>query len=104
MTTNLQRTTLIGATILEGTAKTTGKAYSFAKLYAMYPQTGTGVYGYQSAEMNCDVSVARKLENVVFPIDCDLEIANVMSYGKLQQQIMSISPVGQTQPKTPAKA
>ena len=91
MTTSSVQTTVLGFSIAEGVSKKTGNAYSIGKLYAMYPQTGKGVGGYMAAELNCEVSVLRKLEGLTFPADVMIETANVMQYGQLRQQIVSLS-------------
>jgi hypothetical protein len=104
MSTSTQRTTVLGTLILEGNSKKSGKDYSFAKLFVMYPQTGAGVQGYMSTELSCDAMVARKIDGHQFPLEADIEVANVMSFGKLQQQIMSISPIGIPMSKQAAKA
>lgn len=104
MSTSFQRTHVLGTLILEGDSKKTGKPYSFAKLFVMYPQTGQGVQGYMSAEVSCDAHVARKLDGIQFPCEVDIEMANVMSFGKLQQQVMSLSPIGIQPSKQSAKA
>jgi hypothetical protein len=84
--------------LLEGISSKTTKPYSIAKLYVMYPQSGKGVQGYMSTELSCEAHILRKLDGIQFPAEVDIESANVMTYGKLQQQIMSLSPVGIQKP------
>ena len=94
MTTSRVQTTVLGFQAMEGTSTKTGKPYSIGKLFAMYPQVGKGVGGFRAAEISCEVSVLRKIEGLNFPCEVEVETANVMQWGKLQQQGVSVSPVG----------
>jgi hypothetical protein len=94
MSTSRVQTTVLGFQAMEGTSTKTGKPYSIGKLFAMYPQVGKGVGGFMAAEISCEVSVLRKIEGLNFPCEVEVETANVMQWGKLQQQVVSLSPVG----------
>lgn len=82
---------VIGTSCNEGVSKTTGKAYSIAKLYAALPMAGDGARGMMGSEYNVEAAVLRKLDNVPLPAYCELEMQDVMRWGKRQQEIVSVS-------------
>lgn len=82
---------VIGTSINEGVAKNTGKPYSIAKLFAALPLAGDGARGMMGSEYNVEAAVLRKLDNVPLPAYCELEMQDVMRWGKRQQEIVSVS-------------
>ena len=84
---------VIGVQISEGVARATGKPYSIGKLHVALPMAGDGARGMMGSEYQCEPAVLRKLDNVNLPALCDLEMQDVMRWGKRVQEIASISVV-----------
>lgn len=84
---------VIGLQISEGVAKTTGKPYSIGKLHAALPMSGDGTRGMMGSEYQCEPAILRKLDGINLPAYCDLEMQDVMRWGKRVQEIASISVV-----------
>jgi len=82
---------VIGTSCNEGISKNTGKAYSIAKLYAALPMAGDGARGMMGTEYPVEAAVLRKLDNVPLPAYCELEMQDVMRWGKRQQEIVSVA-------------
>ena len=75
---------VIGTSINEGVSRTTGKPYSIAKLFAALPLAGEGARGMMGSEYQVEASVLRKLDTIALPAYCELEMQDVMRYGKRQ--------------------
>lgn len=84
---------VIGFEISEGISKKTGKPYSIGKLYAALPIIGQGARGLMGSTYACEPVILRKLENCVLPVECELEMQDVMRYGERKQEIASVVPV-----------
>lgn len=84
---------VIGLQISEGVARATGKPYSIGKLYTALPMAGDGARGMMGSEYQCEPAVLRKLDGINLPAYCDLEMQDVMRWGKRVQEIVSISVV-----------
>lgn len=84
---------VIGLQILEGVAKATGKPYSIGKLHTALPMAGDGSRGMMGSEYQCEPAVLRKLDGINLPAYCDLEMQDVMRWGKRVQEIASITVV-----------
>jgi len=82
---------VIGVNISEGIAKATGKNYSIGKLYAALPLAGDGARGLMGTEYQCEPAILRKLDGISLPAECNLEMQDVMRWGKRVQEIASIS-------------
>lgn len=65
-----------------------GKIYTTVELAAPY-KTGGIEKGASGVEMTCDVELIRKLEPNNFPGFFDVEIVNVMKFGKMEQTVRS---------------
>jgi hypothetical protein len=93
---------VIGFEISEGTSKKTGQPYSIGKLYSALPMSGAkGAKGMMGTEYQCEVSVLRKIEHLIPPFNAELEMQDVMRYGKREQQIVSVVPVGAVDAQQP---
>jgi len=89
---------VIGIEIAEGISKKTNKAYAIGKLYATLPLAGgDGVRGHMGSMYMCEPSVLRKLSNVQLPVECELEMQDVMRYGERRSEIVSVVPVAAPQ-------
>lgn len=84
---------VIGLQISEGVSKTTGKPYSIGKLHTALPMAGDGARGMMGSEYPCEPAILRKLDGISLPAYCDLEMQDVMRWGKRVQEIASISVV-----------
>lgn len=82
---------VMGLQISEGVSKSSGKPYSIGKLYAALPLVGDGARGLMGSEYQCEPAVLRKLDSVTLPAYCELEMQDVMRWGKRVQEIASIS-------------
>lgn len=82
---------VMGTVISEGIAKSTGKPYSIGKLHVALPLVGDGARGLMGSEYQCEPSILRKLDGVSLPAYADLEMQDVMRWGKRVQEIASIS-------------
>lgn len=82
---------VIGTSINEGVSRTTGKPYSIAKLFAALPLAGEGARGMMGSEYQVEAAVLRKLDTIALPAYCELEMQDVMRYGKRQQEIVSVT-------------
>lgn len=84
---------VIGIEISEGVSKKTGQPYAIGKLYAALPIVGKGARGLMGSEYQCEPAVLRKLENLILPVVCELEMQDVMRYGQRRQEIVSVVPI-----------
>lgn len=91
---------VIGIEISEGTSKKTGQPYSIGKLYAALPIVGKGARGLMGSEYQCEPAVLRKLDGIELPVQCELEMQDVMRFGQRRQEIVSVVPI--TAPRAPA--
>jgi hypothetical protein len=98
---------VIGFEINEGTSSKTGKPYSIGKLYTVFPlagamnaDKGNVAKGASCKEFRCEVGILRKVEHLDPPMILDAEMAEVMRFGELSQDIVKLTPV--EAPRAPA--
>jgi hypothetical protein len=91
---------VIGFEINEGTSAKTGKPYSIGKLYTVFPlagaskpETGNVARGASCKEFRCEVGILRKIEHLHPPMTLDAEMAEVMRFGELSQDIVKLTPL-----------
>lgn len=85
----------IGFEMNEGTSKKTGLAYAIGRLHTMIPLAGSkGAKGYVGHTYDCEVSILRKVEHLQPPFLADVEVQQVMKYGKPTNEVVSVVPSG----------
>lgn len=85
----------IGFEMNEGTSSKTGKAYAIGRLHTMIPLAGSkGAKGYVGHTYDCEVSILRKVEHLQPPFLADIEVQQVMKYGKPTNEVVSVVPAG----------
>jgi hypothetical protein len=100
---------VVGFEISEGISGKTGKPYAIGKLYCLFPLAGTAkpgnvARGAMSKEFRCEVPVLRKIEHIACPCVLDAEMAEVMRFGELSQDIVSLKPLNGQSAQVLAKA
>lgn len=86
---------VIGHECNEGTSKKTGKDYSIGKIHCALPMVGSpNAKGYQGHTIDCDVSILRKVEHLPCPFEAEIETTQVIRYGQMQTQVLSVVPTG----------
>lgn len=87
---------VVGFEITEGVSKKTGNPYAIGKLHTMIPLAGAkGAKGFVGHTYDCEVSVLRKIEHLQPPFASDVEVQQVMKYGKAQNEVVSVVPAQQ---------
>lgn len=91
------RVTALGAYSMKGIAKKSGAAYEMARLVIRAPQETTATatmqrvgFGYGTNELELDPQALQKFNMPYGPegVELDLEIGNVVQYGRLQSIIV----------------
>jgi len=90
------RTHVIGFEISEGTSSKSGKPYAIGKLHAIVRlaegMKGNLAKGSMGHQFRCETTLLRKIEHLQPPFFCDVEFENVMRFGELQQEVVTIIP------------
>lgn len=87
---------VVGFEISEGVSKKTGKPYAIGQLHTMIPFSGAkGAKGFVGHTYEAEVSVLRKIEHLQPPFAADVEVQQVMKYGKAQNEVVSVVPAQQ---------
>lgn len=81
-----------------------GEPYNIGKLYAALMLVGKGVRGFSGTEYRCEPVVLDKLKDVELPCVCELEIQDVIRWGKRQQEVVAVTPVGKAAAPLPKAA
>lgn len=90
----MTRIAINGFEIIAGISSKTNKPYDMSKIHTLIPlQPSDNAKGFVGSEYDCPAHVLDKIRNMQLPFEADVEIQDVMSFGKRQQQIMSITPV-----------
>lgn len=83
-----------GFEIIAGTSSKTNKPYDMSRIHTLIPlQPSENAKGSVGTQYDCPSHVLDKIRNLNLPFEADVEVQDVMSFGKRQQQIMSITPV-----------
>lgn len=100
---------LIGSTPLDGLSKKTGKPYDMSAFYSVARLDASD--GETKGHMGCDhkttASVVRSISHLDYsffkPLEVDLELEEVMRYGKKETMVTAVHPVKPvvTQPPKP---
>ena len=91
----------------EDVSKKSGDAYAIGKLHALVPLDGRNVEGKfickgsMGTEYRVDPSVIKTVAHLPLPFDADLEIQDVMRYGKRESKVCAVKPLARVvQPVT----
>lgn len=83
-----------GFEIIAGISTKTNKPYDMSRIHTLIPlQPSEKAKGSVGTQYDCPSHVLDKIRNLNLPFEADVEVQDVMSFGKRQQQIMSITPV-----------
>lgn len=86
---------VIGMDFAEGVSTKSGapKAYSIGKLFVACKIDGQNARGAQGTEYQVDVSVIKKINTLPLPFEADLQVEDVMRYGKRESKVFDVVPV-----------
>lgn len=93
-----ERIQIVGIEISEGVGKTSGKAYSMGTIHtmtALAPPMGQAdnvAKGFMGDKFSCDVTVLRKVQHLPFPLTAEVDVQNVMRFGKREAIVVDIRP------------
>lgn len=88
------RMNVIGFEILTGTSSKTGKPYDMSRLHTCIPlSTSETAKGASGTTYDCPSEVLEKIKHLTPPLICDVEMHDVMRYGRRVQEISSVVPV-----------
>lgn len=84
--------TVHGYQISTGTSSKTGKPYDMSQIFVMLPmQQDENTKGSAGSSYYVPAHLLEKFKNVNLPVDCELEVTDVMRYGNRQQQVSAIT-------------
>lgn len=88
---------ICGIEISEGKSSKSGKDYAIGSVHALAPLAapfgeGNVAKGVMGTTYECDTAILRKVQHLPFPIKANVEIEDVMRFGKRQQVITKIEP------------
>lgn len=89
---------IVGFEGSSGVGKTSGKAYQIGQLHAMAPLAeayGEGgiAKGYMGTTYRCPLPLIQKIQNLQTPFVAEVEVIDVMKFGKREQEVRDINPV-----------
>lgn len=88
------KTTIYGYQVSTGTSSKTGKPYDMSQIFVMLPmQQDENTKGSAGSSYYVPAHLLEKLKNTHLPLDCELEVMDVMRYGQRQQQVSAITPI-----------
>lgn len=94
---------VVGFEISQGLSKKDGKPYSIGKLHCLFPLAGVNkegniARGASVKEFRVEVPILQKVADMQCPCVMDAEMAEVMRFGELSQDIVSLRPQAAPQP------
>lgn len=92
---------VVGFEVSEGVSKKTGLPYSIGKLYTLFPLAGVQpkagarnvARGAMVKEFRVEADVLLKVAHLQCPVVIEAEMAEVMRFGELSQDIVKLTPV-----------
>lgn len=86
--------TIQGFEILTGKSSKTGKDYDMSRIHCVIPlQESPTAKGYAGTAYQVPAHLIEKIKHLPMPVVADVEMQDVMRYGKREQQVSSIQPV-----------
>lgn len=90
--------TIIGIEAMHGMGKSSGEAYSMGRLHTAAPLAPPAkaewmAKGQMGTTYDCDENLVRKIGHLPFPVVVEVEIEDVIRFGKRQQVVTDIKPV-----------
>lgn len=87
---------IVGHSIKEGISKKTNKPYSMGEIHSLVPFSARdiGTSGFSVAVQRVDPVHLKKIAHLPLPLDVELEVQDVMLYGKPEREIIEIRPIG----------
>lgn len=92
------RMQIVGFEGSSGTSNKTGKAYAIGSLHAMAPLAApygeNGVAkGVMGTTYSCPLPLIMKIQGLPTPFIAEVEVVDIMRFGKREQEVRDISPV-----------
>ena len=85
---------VIGFEILTGTSSKTGKPYDMSRLHTCIPLSASDLSkGSVGTSYDCAAPLLEKIKHLSPPMVCDVEMHDVMRFGRRVQEILSVVPV-----------
>lgn len=91
---------VIGLDFAEGTSMKSGtpKPYSIGKLFAACKIDGPNAKGAQGTEYGVDVALIKKLHHLPLPFEAELNVEDVMRFGKRESKVIDCVPTARVAP------
>lgn len=91
--------TVIGLERSEGISSKTNKPYAIGRVHAAVKMEEVGGAGRMSkgtmgTSYDVDVEAIKRLEHLPLPFDADLEVEDVMRFGKRETKVLDVRPLG----------
>lgn len=86
--------TIQGFEILTGKSVKTGKDYDMSRIHCVIPlQESATAKGYAGTAYQVPAHLIEKIKHLPMPLQCEVEMQDVMRWGERQQHVSSIQPV-----------
>jgi hypothetical protein len=88
---------IVGLEGSKGTSGKTGKAYEIGQLHSIVrlaPPLGDGnvAKGFMGSTYRCGVDIINSLSHNPLPFMAEVDVQDVMRFGKREQEVVSVSP------------
>lgn len=88
---------IVGLEGSSGTSGKTGKAYEIGQLHSMARLAGpldaaNVAKGFMGTTYRCSVAVIKSLAHLPVPFMAEVEVEDVMRFGKREQEVISVLP------------
>ena len=94
---------LKGFEIIKGDSQKTGKPYDMTRIHVDIPLAESATArGKAGTTYDCPAEVLAPILNIKLPAMCEVEIQDVMQWGKRVQRISSIAPINAPAPRATA--
>ena len=85
--------TIQGFEILAGKSSKTGRDYDMSRIHCVIPlQESATAKGYAGTTYQVPAHLIEKIKHLSMPVTCEVEMQDVMRFGKREQQVSSIQP------------
>lgn len=88
---------IVGRLMKEGISNKTGtpKPYSIGEIFYLVPFSvrDSGSEGYSGGSKKVDLAVLKKTAHLPLPFEAELDVQDVVLYGKQEQEVIDIRPV-----------
>ncbi|MDO4768869.1 MAG: hypothetical protein Q4A11_00670 [Brachymonas sp.] len=86
--------TVQGFEILAGKSAKTGKDYDMSRIHCVIPlQESATAKGYAGTAYQVPAHLIEKIKHLPMPLQCEVEMQDIMRFGKREQQVSSIQPL-----------